>query len=77
MNTRRKFVRLVASAPLVWAAPAFAAAPVQLSFWYPVDLGGGLAKVIDGMVADFNQAHTDIHVSATYTGNYDVTLAKI
>jgi sn-glycerol 3-phosphate transport system substrate-binding protein len=77
MNTRRKVVRLLASAPMIWAAPAFAAAPVQLSFWYPVDLGGGLAKVIDGMVADFNQAHPDIHVTATYTGNYDVTLAKI
>jgi len=77
MNSRRMFVRLLASAPVAWAAPVFAAAPVQLNFWYPVDLGGGLAKVIDGMVADFNRAHPDIQVKATYTGNYDVTLAKI
>lgn len=77
MTTRRRFVRLLASAPMAFAAPAFAAEPAQLSFWYPVDLGGGLAKVIDAMVADFNQAHPDIQVRATYTGNYDVTLAKI
>jgi sn-glycerol 3-phosphate transport system substrate-binding protein len=77
MNTRRQFVRLLAAAPAVWAAPAIAANPVQLSFWYPVDLGGGLAKVIDGLVVDFNKEHPDIQVTATYTGNYDVTLQKI
>jgi sn-glycerol 3-phosphate transport system substrate-binding protein len=77
MKTRRDFVGLLAAAPAAWAAQGSAAEPVALSFWYPVDLGGGLAKVIDGMVADFNQAHPDIRVSATYTGNYDVTLAKI
>ncbi len=77
MNTRRMFVRLLAAAPMAWAAPAFAAEPVQLSFWFPVDLGGGLAKTIDGMVADFNRSHPDIRVTATYTGNYDVTLQKI
>jgi sn-glycerol 3-phosphate transport system substrate-binding protein len=77
MNTRRKFVGLLATAPMAWAAPAFAAEPVQLTFWFPVDLGGGLAKTIDRMVADFNQSHPDIRVTATYTGNYDVTLQKI
>ena len=77
MIKRRTFVRLLAAAPWRWPQTAVAAEPVQLSFWYPVDLGGGLAKVIDGMVADFNKAHPDIHVTATYTGNYDVTLQKI
>jgi len=77
MNTRRMFAGLLAAAALTWAAPAVAAEPVQLSFWYPVDLGGGLAKVIDGLVGDFNKAHPDIQVAATYTGNYDVTLQKI
>ncbi|MGB6537140.1 MAG: ABC transporter substrate-binding protein [Xanthobacteraceae bacterium] len=48
-----------------------------MSFWFPVDLGGGLAKAIGSMISDFNRAHPDIRVTATYTGNYDVTLAKI
>lgn len=77
MTTRRNFVRLLAATPMAWAVPAVAAGPVQLSFWYPVDLGGGLAKVIDGMVGDFNKAHPDIQVTPTYTGNYDITLQKI
>ncbi len=77
MNTRQRFASLLAAAIMVWTAPAVAADPVQLSFWYPVDLGGGLAKVIDDMVGDFNKSHPDIQVTATYTGNYDVTLQKI
>jgi sn-glycerol 3-phosphate transport system substrate-binding protein len=77
MNIRRMCAGLLAAAATAWATAAFAAEPVQLSFWYPVDLGGGLAKVIDGLVADFNKAHPDIQATATYTGSYDVTLQKI
>jgi sn-glycerol 3-phosphate transport system substrate-binding protein len=77
MNIRRMCAGLLAAAATAWATAAFAAEPVQLSFWYPVDLGGGLAKVIDGLVADFNRAHPDIQATATYTGSYDVTLQKI
>ena len=77
MKIPRIFAGLLMAATTVFAASAVAAEPVQLSFWYPVDLGGGLAKVIDGSVGDFNKTHPDIQVTATYTGNYDVTLQKI
>ena len=77
MKMPRVFAGLLMAATTVFAASAVAAEPVQLSFWYPVDLGGGLAKVIDGLVGDFNKTHPDIQVTATYTGNYDVTLQKI
>lgn len=77
MIKRRTFVGLLAAAPVAWSGRARAAEAIQLSFWYPVDLGGGLAKVVDGMVADFNKENPDIRVTATYTGNYDITLQKI
>src|SRR5262252_4355698 len=77
MKLPRTFAGLLLAATSVFAASAVAAEPVQLSFWYPVDLGGGLAKVIDGLVGDFNKTHPDIQVTATYTGNYDVTLQKM
>ncbi|MCL4396340.1 MAG: ABC transporter substrate-binding protein [Chloroflexi bacterium] len=57
------------------AAPA--AGKVTVTYWFPVDLGGGLAKVMDSMVAKFNGAHPNIEVKAVYTGNYDATLQKI
>ena len=77
MKPQWLFAGLLAAVTVAFAASAAAAEPVQLSFWYPVDLGGGLAKVIDGLVGDFNKSHPDIQVTATYTGNYDVTLQKI
>src|SRR5262249_29199229 len=77
MKMPRIFAGLLMAATTALAASAVAAEPVQLSFWYPVDLGGGLAKVIDGLAGDFNKTHPDIQVSATYTGSYDVTLQKI
>ncbi|HEV2301245.1 MAG TPA: ABC transporter substrate-binding protein [Stellaceae bacterium] len=76
MNMRRMLAAVAIAAVAVWTGPG-RAAPVTLSFWYPVDLGGGLAKVIDGMVADFNKTHPDIKVAAVYSGSYDVTLQKI
>jgi sn-glycerol 3-phosphate transport system substrate-binding protein len=63
----------------VVARPATAqhAGAVTLTFWYPVDVGGGLAKVVDGMVRDFNSEHPDIQVTPVYSGSYDVTLQKL
>ncbi len=77
MNVRRLLIGVIVAVLVAWAPVTHAAEPGRLSFWYPVDLGGGLAKIIDGLVADFNKEHPDVQVTATYTGNYDVTLQKI
>jgi sn-glycerol 3-phosphate transport system substrate-binding protein len=77
MNPRLFVAGLITAVTMAFAASAATAEPIKLSFWYPVDLGGGLAKVIDGLAGDFNKTHPDIQVTATYTGNYDVTLQKI
>ncbi len=57
--------------------PSRAAEPVQVTYWYPVDLGGGLAGVMQSLVDEFNAGHPDVHVTASYTGNYDLTFQKI
>ena len=75
--SRRQLGMLATAAAASGAVAARGAEPVRLSFWYPVDLGGGLAKVVDGLVADFVKAHPDIQVMPTYTGSYDTTLQKI
>ena len=41
MNMRRMFAGLPAATAITWAAPTVVAEPVQLSFWYPVDLAAG------------------------------------
>ncbi len=76
MSGRRVAISALVIALTLGFGVAFAQ-PVSLSFWYPVDVGGGLAKVIDGLVADFNREHPDIKVTPTYSGSYDVTLQKL
>jgi sn-glycerol 3-phosphate transport system substrate-binding protein len=78
-HVRRAFFALVSALVLAAgsAPPSRAAEPVQVSYWFPVDLGGGLANVMQSLVDEFNAGHPDVHVTASYTGNYDLTFQKI
>lgn len=48
----------------------------DLTFYYPVAVGGPVTKVIDGMAADFEKANPDIHIKPVYAGSYQDTIAK-
>src|SRR3546814_408501 len=48
----------------------------DLSFSFPVPVGGPVTKVIDGMAADFEKANPDIHIKPVYAGSYQDTIAK-
>ncbi len=43
----------------------------ELTFYYPIAVGGPLTKVIDGYAAGFEREHPNIKVNAVYAGNYD------
>ncbi|TFH86012.1 ABC transporter substrate-binding protein [Billgrantia azerbaijanica] len=66
----------LALAGLLSAGQASAQAPVELTMYYPVAVGGALTEVIDGLVADFETEHPDIAVDAIYAGNYDDTRVR-
>ena len=51
--------------------------PLKLTFFYPVNVGGSAAELIDQICADFNEENPDIIVEPIYTGNYDDTVTKI
>lgn len=51
--------------------------PMKLTFFYPVQVGGSAAALIDQICADFNRENPDIFVEPVYTGNYDDTVTKI
>lgn len=59
------------------AAPAGGGAPVEVSFFYPVAVGGPITKIIDGYAEEFNKANPDIKVVPTFAGSYADTLTKI
>lgn len=70
-----------------WFAAAFGAAmmvlssgamakDVELSFYYPVAVGGPITKIIDSYAADFEKENPNIKIKAIYAGTYQDTLVK-
>ena len=59
------------------ASPVAAQAPVELSFYYPVAVGGPVTKIIDGLAADFQKENPGIHVKPIYAGTYQETIVKV
>ncbi len=53
-----------------------AAEKVSLTYYFPVDAAGSLAKLMSAMVADFNKEHPNINVTPVYAGSYQDTQAK-
>ncbi len=60
------------------AAGAMAAATAQteISFYYPVAVGGPITKIIDGLAADFEKENPGIKVKPIYAGTYQETIVK-
>jgi sn-glycerol 3-phosphate transport system substrate-binding protein len=78
--TRRGFVRSLAAAPLAATAlraPAVhAQAATEITFNYPVAVGGPITRLIDGYCADFERQNAGIRVRPVYAGSYQDTLTK-
>ena len=72
------FVRALAAlaARCIAAAIALAQAPVEVSFYYPVAVGGPITKLIDGFAADFEKENPGIKVKPIYSGTYQDTITK-
>ncbi|CAM4466532.1 ABC transporter substrate-binding protein [Paenibacillus tarimensis] len=49
---------------------------VELTFYYPVAVGGPLTQIIEQMAADFTKENPNITVKPVYTGSYDDTMIK-
>lgn len=78
---RRTFLKSLAAlaaaaTTAAFCTPVLAANPVEISFYYPVAVGGAVTKTIDSMVADFEKANPDIKVKAIYAGTYQESIVK-
>ncbi len=49
---------------------------VEISFYYPVAVGGPITKLIDGLAADFAKENPTIKVTPIYAGTYQETIVK-
>jgi sn-glycerol 3-phosphate transport system substrate-binding protein len=52
------------------------AAPVEISLYYPVAIGGPVTKIVDDLITRFEAANPDIKVKAIYSGTYSETISK-
>ena len=59
---RRRAAALAAS---LFASPAFAA--TEITFYYPIAVGGPITKTVDSYAAAFQKQHPDIMVKPVYT----------
>ncbi|MCD0417318.1 ABC transporter substrate-binding protein [Rubrivivax sp. JA1024] len=74
MNT---IARLTLAASLAISAfGVSAASATEVTFYYPVAVGGPITKIIDGYAAEFTKAHPDITVKPVYTGSYQDSVVK-
>ncbi|HML11733.1 MAG TPA: ABC transporter substrate-binding protein [Xanthobacteraceae bacterium] len=74
---RRKFLgRAAALAAAAVARPAIVRAATEISFFFPIAVGGPITKVIDGLAADFEKDNPGIAVKPVYAGTYQETIAK-
>jgi sn-glycerol 3-phosphate transport system substrate-binding protein len=74
---RRSFIGGTAAlaGSLAAGMPARAQA-AEISFFYPVAVGGPITKIIDGYAADFEKENPSIKVKPIYAGTYQETLVK-
>jgi sn-glycerol 3-phosphate transport system substrate-binding protein len=61
---------------LALLVPALARAATDISFYYPIAVGGPVAKTMNRLVEDFEREHPGIKVHPIYTGTYRESLAK-
>ena len=75
---RNTFVQTLAATALLTGLAGFAQAqaPVDLQFYYPVAVGGPIAKTIDGFAEGFMKENPGIKVTPIYAGTYQETIVK-
>jgi len=67
---------LTGTAAALCAVLALAQSPVEVSFYYPVAVGGPITKIIDGLAADFEKENPGIKLKPIYSGSYQESITK-
>jgi sn-glycerol 3-phosphate transport system substrate-binding protein len=60
----------------VFAATSALAQQTEISFYYPVAVGGPITKIIDQLATDFTKENPTIKVTPIYAGSYQETIVK-
>jgi sn-glycerol 3-phosphate transport system substrate-binding protein len=72
----KKLIRSVSMAAASLCVSTAVLAQTEVSFYFPVAVGGPITKIIDGYAADFNKSNPNIVVTPVYAGSYQETIVK-
>ncbi|MBT1163085.1 ABC transporter substrate-binding protein [Bifidobacterium felsineum] len=50
---------------------------VELTWYYPVNVGGAITQTIEGLAAQYTKEHPNVTIKPVYTGDYDETRTKV
>jgi sn-glycerol 3-phosphate transport system substrate-binding protein len=74
MNALARYTFAATLAAAILGGPI--ASATEITFYYPIAVGGPITKIVDGYAAEFNKAHPDITVKPVYTGSYQDSIVK-
>jgi sn-glycerol 3-phosphate transport system substrate-binding protein len=60
----------------VLAGAAGAQQATEITFYYPIAVGGPITKIVDGYAEQFSKEHSTIRVKPVYTGTYQESIVK-
>jgi sn-glycerol 3-phosphate transport system substrate-binding protein len=75
-TTRRRLLHTAAATLALPGVARAANTPTEISFYFPVAVGGPINRIIDGYAADFQRENPAIKVTPIYAGTYQDTLTK-
>ena len=58
------------------AGAAVAQQATEITFYYPIAVGGPITKIVDGYTEQFSKEHPSIRVKPVYTGTYQESVVK-
>src|SRR5262245_26674531 len=71
-----RWLALALAAAMLSAAGSLHAQTTEISFYYPVAVGGPVTKIIDGLAADFEKENPGVKVKPIYSGTYQESIVK-
>ena len=74
--TRRRLLRTASACIALPCVARAAETATEISFYFPVAVGGPITRIIDGYAADFQRENPAIKVRPIYAGTYQDTLTK-
>ena len=72
----RMLARVIGAIAMLLSLTVVAQAPLEVSFYYPVAVGGPITKIIDGYAADFEKENPGIKLRPIYSGSYQESITK-